>query len=336
MLSKTLDTHQIHRLPLQKRSPSIDWENLKVFIEIAAAGSFAGAARRMRVSQATVLRRTRALEEELGVILFERQAKGYRLTEHGAAFLRRVSGVEKCIALACRMALETEHTEHTEIRMAAPAIIEAVIARTLPAVYRRSPNVSILMTGPGQDSNNGCRAADVVIAIDCPSIPGFELEAIFSLPCGLYASHGYIGELGLPAACDQLNGHRIIDFDRGLLHDGHEAWQLLDRSGARIVPCSNSHYTRLQAAIAGLGMILLAEYSGRAEQGLVEVASAKSMGVVQAALFVRKLARPEVNMALACTVLSHLIGPASTPAPADRSWMPKHTASAGLLAASAE
>jgi hypothetical protein len=53
-----------------------DWEDLRFFLAIARAGSLAGAARALVVNHSTMFRRLNAMEDRLGVRLFERLPQG--------------------------------------------------------------------------------------------------------------------------------------------------------------------------------------------------------------------------------------------------------------------
>src|SRR3546814_5055030 len=64
-----------------------DWNDLRYFIAVAETGSTLAAGRTLRVSQTTVARRVAALEEALGLTLFERRQAGYAPTPAGEALL---------------------------------------------------------------------------------------------------------------------------------------------------------------------------------------------------------------------------------------------------------
>ena len=57
-----------------------DWNDLRYLVAVAEQGSTLKAGRSLRVSQTTVARRLAALEEALGLTLFERRSAGYALT----------------------------------------------------------------------------------------------------------------------------------------------------------------------------------------------------------------------------------------------------------------
>ena len=62
---------------------SLDWDDLRVVLAVAEAGSLAGASRALQVNHTTALRRLDALEARLSTRLFERQRSGYLPTEAG-------------------------------------------------------------------------------------------------------------------------------------------------------------------------------------------------------------------------------------------------------------
>ena len=71
-----------------------DWNDLRYFLAVAETGSTLAAGRALRVSQTTVARRVAALEEAIGLVLFERRQAGYAATPAGEALLEPARQVE--------------------------------------------------------------------------------------------------------------------------------------------------------------------------------------------------------------------------------------------------
>src|SRR5262245_52449796 len=71
----------------------MDWDKLKVFHAAAEAGSFTHAGETLGLSQSAVSRQVSALEQELGVSLFHRHARGLILTEQGELLHRTAHDV---------------------------------------------------------------------------------------------------------------------------------------------------------------------------------------------------------------------------------------------------
>jgi DNA-binding transcriptional LysR family regulator len=65
----------------------VSLDQLRYFVTIADVGSTHAAAKVLHVSQPPLSRHVKALEDELGVTLFERTARGMRLRPEGERFL---------------------------------------------------------------------------------------------------------------------------------------------------------------------------------------------------------------------------------------------------------
>lgn len=68
-------------------------EQLETVVAIADEGSITRACARLFVSQPPVTRRLAALEDELGVALFERLPRGMRTTAAGERFVARARAI---------------------------------------------------------------------------------------------------------------------------------------------------------------------------------------------------------------------------------------------------
>lgn len=87
-------------------------EALVAFVEAAALGSFSAAARKLRKSQSTISTAIANLEADLGLTLFDRQARQPVLTDHGRRVLSHVQEIlaasERLDSLSIRLAGQVE------------------------------------------------------------------------------------------------------------------------------------------------------------------------------------------------------------------------------------
>src|SRR5438128_8719024 len=72
-----------------------DWDDLRVFLAVARAGSFTEAARQLGTVQSTVGRRIEKLERGLGSKLFLRHRSGMKLTSSGLTLAEYAMGMQK-------------------------------------------------------------------------------------------------------------------------------------------------------------------------------------------------------------------------------------------------
>ena len=79
---------------------------LESFVAVAEEAHVGRAARRLNVSQPPLSRRIHALEEELGVTLFERTSRGMTLRPEGVALLPRAREILDQVERVRRFAFE--------------------------------------------------------------------------------------------------------------------------------------------------------------------------------------------------------------------------------------
>jgi LysR family transcriptional regulator, cyn operon transcriptional activator len=123
---------------------------LQTFVRIAEAGSIAGAGVRLNVSQPAASRQIAALEAELGVHLFDRIGRRFRLTSEGEDLLRRSRHLlMEADALRARArALKGGHTGILRVG-ATPMVIETTLSVFLKRFQRRHPGVEVQLVEDG-------------------------------------------------------------------------------------------------------------------------------------------------------------------------------------------
>ena len=127
-----------------------DFEGLAMFAKVAEERSFAGAARAIGVSVATVSRAVTLLEERLGGRLFNMTSRRLALTDYGQRLAERASRVYAQAQEAEDFARETSSKPRGLVKLAAPLSFGARwVAPILPAFFnsiRTSPSTCISQT----------------------------------------------------------------------------------------------------------------------------------------------------------------------------------------------
>jgi len=114
--------------------PEPPWDDLRVFLAVVAHGSLNAAARALRVSQPTIARRMRALEEALSVPLVRRGANQVMLTEAGPAVLEAASPMAEAAAAVARSAAAYRPDPHAPVRITATASVTMFLSLHAPTL----------------------------------------------------------------------------------------------------------------------------------------------------------------------------------------------------------
>ncbi len=130
-------------LPPFPRLPSLN--ALRAFEAAARLGGFAPAAEELRVTPGAITAQIKALEDELGAPLFERHARGVRLTALGQRALPGFVGAFDALGLAMRE-LRREAAPRRAHIAALPAVAQLWLAPRLPALRQALPEADISVT----------------------------------------------------------------------------------------------------------------------------------------------------------------------------------------------
>jgi DNA-binding transcriptional LysR family regulator len=177
--------------------------SLTQVLAVAEHLNFRHAAATLGVSQSSISTRIKRLEDELGIQLFERHARGVRLTEAGRQFVDRIAvGIDQ-IDHAIRTAGMTTNGDHGRLRVCVPAVIPgSFLAELLGAFRQRHPRVVLEMTeGTARDSIMWLRRRrfDLAIIARAPLIPDCHTKPLWHerLLAALPSTHSLAGRRGL-------------------------------------------------------------------------------------------------------------------------------------------
>ncbi len=138
------------------------WDDARIFLAIARAGTLSGAADKMNMGIATVSRRLDRLEQALNVPLFSRHQSGYRLTDDGEACSR---GRRRWNTLAWRSAKRRNCRGMSPglsvwpPRITWPRILFCLPERA-PGPLSRAAGGGAERCAAGEPAPSGCRSGD--------------------------------------------------------------------------------------------------------------------------------------------------------------------------------
>jgi DNA-binding transcriptional LysR family regulator len=117
---------------------------LQFFVAAAEAASVSGAARAMSISQSSVTEAIQSLEEDLGVTLFDRRARGLDLTHKGSLFLRHATQILGDVSNA-RMAFAEEPGQGTgTLSLGVTSLVAGYVLSDILSRFRRAhPQVEV-------------------------------------------------------------------------------------------------------------------------------------------------------------------------------------------------
>lgn len=196
------------------RAVNFDWNQAKAFLATVQEGSLSAAARALKLSQSTLSRQVDALEEELGLVLFERVGKGLQLTPSGQALFEQVSAMGEAATRVSLSAAGNSDSIEGSICISASEVYAAlVLPRIVAKLHRMEPLIKIEILASNAASDLQRREADIAIRNFPPTQPDLIARKVRNAHLRLYAAPGYLDRIGNPKLPYELQEAEFISID---------------------------------------------------------------------------------------------------------------------------
>lgn len=229
-----------------------NWDDLRVFLAVARAGSLSGAARSLGVNHSTVFRRIAGLEETLGVRLFERLPTGYALTPAGEETLGIVECIEADVATLDRTVTGQDLRLSGTVRITATDMLAFWLLPDHLRQFRSDyPGIELEIVVGNEALNLSRRETDIALRIGNTPPETLVGRRVGRLEFAIYGAPGYCAAY----TGTDLTQHDWIGFDSAHAPLIRQFEKLLP--GMRPAVRSNSVACAVRLAKAGLGLAVL-------------------------------------------------------------------------------
>ncbi|MCG7587042.1 LysR family transcriptional regulator [Photobacterium sp. OFAV2-7] len=236
----------------------IDFNEIKVFVTVAEAGSFIGAGKILAMPSTSVSRKVQQLENNLGVRLLHRSTRKLSLTTQGEEYFKQCRHHLAAIDEANRFISTSQQAPQGTLRITSPLDFASHYVQPWVIDFLASyPDIKVEMevsdaqvdliedridiafrTGKLQDSNLIARRLGPKKTVCC-------------------ASPRYLAQHGIPALPQDLTKHWCIPLGGNLQN---QSWTFQDGKQSQTIPIngrysSDSVLLAIKAAVEGLGIV---------------------------------------------------------------------------------
>jgi DNA-binding transcriptional LysR family regulator len=196
------------------RSVKCDWNKARAFLVTAEEGSLSAAARALGMAQPTLGRQVDGLEQELGIVLFERVGRGLQLTPGGLELLDHVRVMGDAAGRVSMNALGQSQTLEGRVCISASETYAAVLLPPIIAKLRiLEPDIHVEIVVSNQASDLRRREADIEIRNFRPTEPDLIAKKVGEADAVLYATPDYIEKIGNPTMPQDLRHAHFVNLD---------------------------------------------------------------------------------------------------------------------------
>ncbi len=179
------------------QSITFDWNQARAFLVTAEEGSLSAAARALKLTQPTLSRQVAALEETLGVTLFERVNKSLILTEAGVELAEHVRAMGEA---ASRVSLSASGQSQQIEGLVTISTTDVMAAYLLPDILRdlrrKAPGIEIKVVSTNSVSDLRRREADIAIRHVEPDHPELYARKLRDARGQIFAARSYLQRFG--------------------------------------------------------------------------------------------------------------------------------------------
>lgn len=192
-------------------------QQLRHFLAVARYGSIGQAAEVLNLSQPGLSRSIRALEEMLGLALFERQARGVAVTDHGRQLLRRAEVIINEHDRAIAEARAAGHLRSGDVRLGLHDVVQGIGAVDAIGTFLDvNPTISLnIELASGATLAERVLLADLDIAFTLFPLEQkggeVQFERLFELPCHIYQRRGAVRPIaGIKGLAELLDRRWVL------------------------------------------------------------------------------------------------------------------------------
>lgn len=254
------------------RNVNFDWNRARAFLVTVEEGSLSAAARALGLAQPTLGRQVSALEEELGVALFERVGHGLELTQNGLDLLEHVRAMaDAANAVALTASGKSQDIEGPICITAAELYAAHLLPQIVAELRDIAPGIRVEIFASNELRDLRRREADIAIRNAQPTHPDLIARKLGEDSATFYATPELISALGDRESATDLKGAKINGI--GEIDDLIRALSEFNFpiEPENIISMTNSHIVHWELTRLGVGMGIAPIHIGDADERVERV-----------------------------------------------------------------
>ncbi|MEM1302630.1 MAG: LysR family transcriptional regulator [Pseudomonadota bacterium] len=191
-----------------------NWDEVRTAFQVARLGTVSGAAEVLGVHHATVIRHIDALEQRLGVKLFQRHARGYTATEAGQDLLQVAKATDDQFTQLSGRLKGRGSSVTGDLVVTSLATFSPILAPILAEFQAEHPELIVrYLTGDRLFRLEYGEAHVAIRAGTAPDQPDNVVQPFMRQQVTLYAAQKYIERHGRPNGEADFKDHYFVGHD---------------------------------------------------------------------------------------------------------------------------
>lgn len=246
----------------------MDWDDLRIFLAVARAGTVSEAARQLELDHSTVSRRLSNLETRLSIRLFDRAGRRLSINAAGAQLMRTAERLESGLLSDLAVLEAMQGSRVGTVRIGVPeGLGVGYLAGRLGNLSEAYPEIALELVALPQNYSLAAREVDIAITLDRPEFGNIAVRKLTDYALQFFGTESYFSRHGQPGDTDDLFGHRLCGYIPQLLYTPLLDYLVFD--GKRLDPALKSTsvvaHVEMVRSGAALGMLPVFMCAGQPE-----------------------------------------------------------------------
>ena len=249
----------------------MNWDDLRIFLAVAREGSLSAAARALRVTQPTVGRRLKGLEDALGTRLFDRLPEGLAPTEAGTELLPLAEAMERHAQAVDRHQAAFTQEARGVVRISVWETFAQFLTDHMTGLRTQLPEIEIELSVTHILADLLRREADLLIRECRPKNPGLIARKLGSYAYAIYGERDFVAANPAARAERRFRDCAWVGYDEDHAYFHNQTWLLSQLEGHLPAVRVNNGIVLHEAVRKGAGLGVLPCFAGDRDPALIRL-----------------------------------------------------------------
>lgn len=250
----------------------MDWDDLRIFLAIARAGTVSEAARQLELDHSTVSRRLANLETRLAIRLFDRAGRRLSINAAGEQLMKTAERLESALLSDLAVLGAMQGSRVGTVRIGVPeGLGVGYFAGRLGLLAEAYPEIALELVALPQNYSLAAREVDIAITLDRPEFGNIAVRKMTDYALQFFGTAQYFTRYGRPRATTDLGSHRLCGYIPQLLYTPLLDYLVFD--GQRLSPAlkSTSVVAHVEMVKSGAALCMLPVFMCAAQPDLIPI-----------------------------------------------------------------
>lgn len=246
----------------------MNWDDLRIFLAVAREGSLSAAARALKVTQPTIGRRLKGLEDALRTRLFDRLPEGFVPTEAGIELRPLAEAMERDALAVDRQRAAFTQEARGVVRISVWETFAQFLTDHLTELRTQLPEIEIELSVTHILADLMRREADLLIRECLPKNPGLVARKLGRYSHAIYGARDYVEAHPAARGETRYRDCAWVGYDEDHAYFLNQTWLLSRLEGRLPAVRVNNGIVLHEAVRKGVGLGVLPCFAGDRDPAL--------------------------------------------------------------------